>query len=132
VSARVAALLVACFLARGCFFDAGRPWSGGPYSIRWIDDPSATTLVRQDQDGWRRELIDEQVFAVGWDGRYLVAKQHPARDKSVTAYFVLDSTRSDDRDPLAEVSGPLTAEEFARRKTALRLPEFTTVLASLE
>lgn len=73
------------------------------------------------------------MFAVGWDGRYLVAKQHPANDRSTTHYFIVDSMNDTSyAEPSDVVTGPLTALAFQRKSAALKLPKFSKVLASLE
>lgn len=73
------------------------------------------------------------VFAVGWSGRYAVAKQHPAGDRSKTDYFIVDSLRDSDLENQSDVVlGPLSKEEYDKKVLELKLPEFTKVLKSLE
>ena len=70
---------------------------------------------------------------MGWNGRYLVAKQHPNNDRGITNYFIVDARNdSDYADQSEVVIGPLNASEFQRKTVDLRLPEFSKVLNSLE
>jgi hypothetical protein len=126
-----AALIV---LLGGCgFFDSGIVWRGGPYALTWIDIPDDVRLEYDRGDGGFSGRIEPRVFAVGWNKRYLVAKQHPSGDRSVTNFFVIDATAdSADADHEKVVRGPLTEGEFQRLSSELSLPPFSKVLASLE
>jgi hypothetical protein len=72
-------------------------------------------------------------FAVGWNGRYLVAQQHPKGDKKITNYFIID-VQQDERgaDAKKAVMGPLREAEFMKRSARLHLPRFTKTVASLK
>lgn len=124
----LAALLSACSL-----FDSGIEWREGPYALIWIDTSENVSLSRELSDGNWIGRVDSTVFAVGWDGHYAVAKQHPHGDKSKTNYFILDSKNDV---PTAEVNqvviGPLTESEYQQKSIELNLPKFTKVLASLQ
>lgn len=77
--------------------------------------------------------IKEQVYAVGWDGRFLVAKQHPSGSKAITHYFIIDSTKNSDfADPKHAVFGPLSESEFLAKAYQSKLPASTKILKSLE
>ncbi len=84
-------------------------------------------------DGTEIGRISETVFAVGWDERYIVAKQHPKNDRSVTNfYYLVVAYDSPYADPDVSVRGPFTSEEFARKQAELRLPSFKRTIKSLE
>lgn len=117
----------------GCgLFDSGVVWKGGPYILGWIDLPDEVTVSYDLGKGAFAGRIEAQVLAIGWDGRYLVAKQHPAGNKSVTNYFIIDARKDS---PVASIHnvviGPLTAAEFRAKSVELSLPEFTRELTSL-
>jgi len=101
--------------------------------LLWIDDPKAVTLSYDLGNGGSIPRVTEQVFAVGYDGRYVVAKQHPNRDKKITNYFIInaqkDSKMADNRDV---VIGPLNEREFQEKVKELNLPPFTKALESLK
>src|SRR5690554_122208 len=127
-------LIMPCLAIGGCgLWDSGIEWRGGPYILIWIDDPSTTTLSYDLGEGTSVGRVDEVVFSVGWDGRYAVAKQHPAGDKNVTNYFFIDSSKDHKyADPPDVVVGPLDENEFRAKKKELGLPEFSKTLASLQ
>ena len=130
---RVALLFVMLAFAGCGLYDSGVVWRGGPYVLGWIDLPDEVTLSYDLGGGSMSGRIQERVFAVGWDGRYLVAKQHPKGDKSVTHFYILDSLKDGRYANAGDVViGPLTKEQFDQRKSAMTLPEFSKVLASLE
>ena len=77
--------------------------------------------------------IDGTVFAVGWNDRFIVAKQHPRTNRKITNFYILDISRdSTYADPSVCVTGPLSAAEFDGMQTKLHLPAFTRVFTSLE
>lgn len=124
----VAGLMISCSL-----FDSGVEWRGGPYALVWIDTAENTSIGRDLGDGNSIERVGSTVFAVGWDGRYLVAKQHPNNDRSKTNYFIVDSRNDTDlADPTKVVIGPLNEFEFQQKSIDLRLPKFSKVLTSLQ
>jgi hypothetical protein len=125
--------LVMAGLLSSCVFDSGIEWRGGPYVLIWIDTAENLTINRDEGEGAYSGRIDSTVFAVGWDGRYLVAKQHPDGDRSKTHYFVLDSSKDTDvGEPEEVVTGPLSAVEFQQKSNEMGLPPFSKVLISLE
>ncbi len=101
--------------------------------LLWIDDPKAVTLSCDLGNGGSIPRVNEQVFSVGYDGRYVVAKQHPNQDKKITNYFIIDAQRdskmADNKDV---VTGPLNEREFQEKVKELNLPAFTKTLESLK
>jgi hypothetical protein len=127
-------MLVTASLLSSCgLFDSGVEWRGGPYALLWIDTAENISICRDLGGGSWIGRVDSTVFAVGWDGRYLVAKQHPNNDRSTTHYFIVDSKNdSDYADQTKAVMGPFTAAEFQRKSLDLHLPAFSKVLRSLQ
>lgn len=125
--------LLSCLLTSCGAFDSGVVWRGGPYELYWIDISDRVCLGYDLGNGNSIGRIDECVFAVGWDGRYLVAKQHPKGDKKITNYFIIDAQK-DSRytDPKHVVLGPISEEEFKAKVSELNLPPFSKVLESLK
>lgn len=114
-------------------FDSGIEWRAGPYALLWIDTAENISLCRELGEGSWIGRVVAMVFAVGWDGRYVVAKQHPAGDRSKIDYFIVDSLRDSNLANQSEVVlGPLSKEEYGKKAMELKLPEFTKVLESLE
>jgi hypothetical protein len=123
-----------CVLLTGCgLFDSGVVWRGGPYVLSWIDLPEEVTLSYDLGKGASVGRIEERVFAVGWDGRYLVAKQHPRGDRKITNFYIVDAQKDGPyADPKKVVIGPLSEVEFKKKSEELSLPPFTKELASLK
>ena len=126
-------LAFSAFLSGCGLFDSDVMWRGGPYILVWIDTLDNSTLNYDLGEGTSVGRIDRAVYAVGWDGRYLVAKQHPAGDKSVTNFFYIDS-RLDAQfaEPAKVVAGPMTEAEFLAKSSELNLPGFTKTIGALE
>jgi hypothetical protein len=101
--------------------------------LLWIDDPGAVALSYDLGDGSSTPRVDEQVFSVGYDGRYVVAKQHPHRDKKITNFFIIDAQKDSKMAAKKDVViGPLNEQEFQRKAKDLNLPVFTKTLESLK
>jgi hypothetical protein len=84
-------------------------------------------------DGGSIGRIEPVVFSVGWDNRYIVAKQHPGGNRRVTDFYYLDMTKdSKYADPTNSVVGPLTEAEFVQKQRQLGLPSFTQTIKNLE
>lgn len=124
------AIIFAIFLLSSCgLIDSGVEWRGGPYSLMWIDSPDNVSLCRDDGDTGCTGRVDATVFAVGWNGHFVVAKQHPEGDKSKTNYYIIES-RKNSRDDVT--TGPLTEQEFMKKSAELDLPKFSKVLEALQ
>jgi hypothetical protein len=116
-----------------CNSDSGTPWRGGPFALTWIDSPDNVWLEYRIPDGGSHRLVEPRVFAVGWDGHYVVAKQHPDGNRSITNFFVIDAARESPRAELSDVvSGPLTRDKFEQLSRELHLPPFSKLLPSLQ
>jgi hypothetical protein len=126
-------LLTASVLTSCGLVDSGVEWRGGRYALLWIDTAENISICRELGEGSWVGVVDSTVFAVGWDGRYLVAKQHPDNDRGITNYFIVDAGRAPGAANLTEiVTGPLTASEFQLKNIELHLPKFSKVLSSLQ
>ena len=105
----------------------------GPYRLVAIDISEQMsvcyTLEKSDCIG----RIPETVFSVGWNDRFIVAKQHPSNNRSVTNYFILELARDGKlADPSASVTGPLSATAFEGKVASLGLPPFTKTIEALK
>jgi hypothetical protein len=105
----------------------------GPYSLSAVDVPEQTSVYYELGDGSGIGRIGPTAFSVGWNDRYIVAKQHPAANRSITNFFYLDISKdSKYAEPSNSVVGPLTEREFTQKKRELGLPDFTRTIKSLE
>jgi hypothetical protein len=105
----------------------------GPYSLSSIDVPEQMSVYYDLGDGSGIGRINATVYSVGWNSQYIVAKQHPSANRSITNYFYLDMSKdSKYAEPDNSVVGPLTEAEFMRKKQELALPDFTQTIRGLE
>lgn len=131
---RLSIVLILSGSATSCsLFDSGVEWRAGPYALLWIDTAENNSLCREIGGGSCIGRVDATVFAVGSNGRYVVAKQHPAGDRDKTSYFIIDSLRDSELANQSDVVlGPLSKEAYGKKAVELNLPEFTKVLDSLK
>jgi hypothetical protein len=124
--------LLAGMLLSGCGFVHDEHIIG-PYRLSAIDIDQQMSVCYEQASGGCIGRIDETVFAVGADARYIVAQQHPSDDRTVTNYFILViANDSAFADPSQSVIGPLSAAAYRDKAQSLRLPPFTRTLASLK
>jgi len=105
----------------------------GPYRLSAIDIDEQMGVCYEQRSGGCIGRIDETVFAVGADARFVVAKQHPSNDRTVVNYFIIViANDSELADPSKSVIGPLSEAAYRDKSQSLRLPTFTRTIASLE
>lgn len=104
----------------------------GPYRLIAVDTDSQMSICYGLEDGSAIGRIGETVFEYGFDKRFIVAKQHPGNNQSVTNYFFLDMSKdSKYAEPSDSVTGPLGKKEFEKATRRLNLPKFSHVLKYL-
>ncbi len=123
-------LLAAIFLCLyGCgLFDSGTLWQHDKYELGWIDDGSRVCLDYRISEEGTTTLIPEQVYSVGYDDHYVVAKQHPNENQEITYYYYViidDDIYYHQQD---YIFGPFTKVEFEKKKNELHLPDFSFTL----
>lgn len=124
--------LMSVLLVSGCGFVHDEHITG-PYRLIAVDVDNQMSISYDLGDGSAVGRINETVFAFGFDERFIVAKQHPNGDRSVTNFFYLDMTKdSNYADPTDSVTGPLTEKEFESEAKLLNLPKFSRILTALE
>ncbi len=121
-------------LTSGCgLFDSGVEWRSGPYALTWVDLPNQVRFSYDMGQGSWATLIEPQVFAVGANKQYVIAKQHPNGKKDITNYFIIEMRVGQ---PWAAIKGavvgPLSEQSFREKAATLKLPPFTKTLESLQ
>jgi len=98
------------------------------YGLVAVDILEQMSVCEMLPDGGGVGVINETVFAVGWDEHYIIAKQHPAGDKSITYFYIL---RVSD----GTLTGPLDETKFTAERERIGVPaglSFTLIFDSLK
>ena len=101
----------------------------GPYRLFAADNEDQVELSYNLGGGSLIGRVDQTVFGVGWDAKYIVAERHPDRnghpDKDTTEYFyVIRALDGPYKNPADSVRGPFDAFQFNAEKARLGLPPF--------
>ena len=82
------------------------------YDVCWHDLESNRTICRKlSCEGCYMPIIDDYVFAVGYDSNYIIAKTHPNFDTSRIDYYIIN-TQYETKTGSKEVYGPLKRKQF--------------------
>ncbi len=122
----LAIVSISLFSISGCGFVYDETITG-PYRLVAVDDSSQISVCYTlNEEGDCIDRIPKTVFSIGWNDRFIVAKQYSSDNKSVTNYFILDMMRDNlFADPEMSVMGPLSVTEFKEKTLLLGLPAFT-------
>ena len=131
---RIAVVSALCFLGLSCaLFDSGQPWRDGQYILLWVDKPDEVSLSYDWGRGSSEPLVQDQVFAVGANAKFIVVKQHPRGIKSTTNFYVIPRRQHEGwRTPHPPILGPMTSSEFTKLSAELGLPDFSKTLTALQ
>ena len=81
-------------------------------------------------------IIKATVFAIGFNTKYIIAKQHPSNNKSITQYFIVPIKLKDKVwGNYFGLIGPLSLKQFNSKRLELNIPDsvtFTKVIHELE
>ena len=82
-------------------------------------------------------LIESSVFAVGYNDKYMIVKQHPCKfpnppNKNITSYFILPLKKGMDWRTKNGLIGPLTLEDFNKKRKELNIPNCLTFTREIE
>jgi hypothetical protein len=85
-------------------------------------------------DGNSIGVVNQTVFAVGFNEKYIVVKQHPDNNKKITNFYIVPIYKEETYWPEKGLLGPLTFEQFQEKRKELNLTnvEFTIIKESLK
>ena len=116
-----------------CIFEGTSEKLTGPYRLSATDSDLQMHVSYKLTSGDTVGRIPETVFSVGWNDRYIVAKQYPKNNRAITNYFYLEIARDNEyADPSESVTGPLSADEFEKKRSELGLPVFSRTIEHLK
>lgn len=133
--------LILCLLY-GCIGVAIKENIFGNYYIVATDiDEDLSLTYHEPIDGDNYGIIIQAtVFAVGYNEKYIIAKQHPRAfpnppNKSITNFFILPLSKGFNWRTNNGLIGPLTLEQFNTKRKELNIPDslkFTIVKDNLK
>lgn len=94
------------------------------------------TLYYLLDDGNYVGVVDETVFAVGFNDEFIIVKQHPAKftnspDKSITNFFIVPIKDKIHKSPDENKIGPMPQSEFEIKRKELGIPDSLTFTKTL-
>ncbi len=123
----LSSILIMCIVSLASCTDMSDPvlWKSGSFTLEFVDEPEDASLR---VDSTLEYVIPASVFEVGANEKFIVAKQHPDGNFSVTNYFYINVSKFPKAGtfiPSHYVVGPLTEAEFMKKTEELRLPAFS-------
>ena len=107
------------------------------YYLTAIDLREEVSLVYRDpaNSGGYGDVIGSVVYAIGFNNKYIIAKQHPrVFINAPTNYFIVPIKERITRESCKDILGPLTAIQFNKKRKELGLVNvpFSIVYKDLE
>ncbi|HEX8514832.1 MAG TPA: hypothetical protein VF868_01445 [Bacteroidia bacterium] len=78
------------------------------------------------------DVVAECVYSVGFDDKYIIAKQHPANNREITNYFIVPIYKEFTYSPEKDVVGPLTLEQFNTQREEFGISNSVTFTTEIE
>ena len=131
VCALLPTVLVFCFGCGGIGFAYEQELTG-KFGLIACDTRTQMSLCEILPSGSGIGIVDQTVFAVGWNDDFIIAKRHPSDgsdtndiDRSVTEFYILTVATE-------KLLGPLDEAEFDKQRASLGLPEDLTFILVFE
>lgn len=105
------------------------------YYVDYIDSESQMSIFYTYNGKDDIGVVNETVFAVGYNDEFIIAKQHPDGNKQITNYLIIPLKFKLHIDPEENKFGPLNFQEFQNKRIELKIPknlQFTEVFENLE
>lgn len=137
MQARRLFLILICFvLTQGMICDTYEKHLTGPYDLSAIDIDEEMAIYYRSNNGGGICRVPPTVFAVGWNKRYIIAKQHPRSNHNITNFYILDMKKDHEYAKESEyLIGPIRQNAFNQKMKELNLLgslDFTIVYHSLK
>ena len=108
----------------GCgLFDSDFTTLVDDYSVGWIDSSCSMTLYNGPL-----AIMEGQIYQIGWNEEFIIAKRHPDCNRTLTDYFIVDIKENQkvQYSQTAGVYGPLSLDAFNEKLIALGVPSSVT------
>jgi hypothetical protein len=116
-------IIIIQIIAAGCVFDSEfKEKVKEPYYLG-VDYSTNQVCLHWRENLWSGgiEKIPGRILEIGWNNRFIIAKQQPLNDSSIK-YFIIDMHK-DSINCDTCVLGPLNKEQFFETKKKLGIPE---------
>lgn len=133
-------LVLFSLLLQSCYFGAGVVEENltQEYSLFANNSMDEMSIWHHTAECQNDLIVEETVFAVGYDDDFIIAKSHPKDsisgiNKSLTYYYIIKVDNDSKKEYKQSVA--LTLEQFKIKRKQLNTPdnlEFTTVFKELE
>jgi hypothetical protein len=67
------------------------------------------------------DVVGETIFAAGYNDKYIILKQHPSNNRTITNYYIVPIYKEFSYYPEKGVNGPLTIEQFNKKREELKI-----------
>jgi len=91
-----------------------------------------TSLSYKLEDGNSVGVVDKTVFAVGFNDNYIIVKQHPSNNRTITNYYIVPIYKESTLSPEKGLIGPLTLEQFNEKRKELNISDKVTFTKEIE
>ncbi|HET9058268.1 MAG TPA: hypothetical protein VFN30_15595 [Chitinophagaceae bacterium] len=124
--------LVIIFSLCGCNGFVREELVVGRYYLVAVDVPQDLDLSYKLEDGSYIGVVRETVFAVGFNDKYIIVKQHPFNNRAITNYYIVPIYKENILSPEKGVSRALTLEQFNEKRKELRIPDEVAFTKEIE
>jgi hypothetical protein len=98
---------------------------GGYYLVAVDTKDNMTIGYEVDENGNTVDVVGETIFSVGNNDKYIIAKQHPNRNKSIVNYFIIPIYKELTYSPEKGLIGPLSLNQFEAKRKELNISNLT-------
>ena len=121
----------------GCQYGMHKEKITDKYFLTYVDTESMLSLSYDLEDGDFIGVVNDAVFAVGYNSNFIIVKNHPfvepdSINRTVTNYFIIQIDRNISQFKVDENKiGPLSKQEFDKKRKELKIPvnlDFTVVI----
>ena len=130
-------ILLLLSILSGCQYGIHKEKIIDKYFLTYVDSESMTTLSYDLDDGNFIGVVNDAVFAVGYNSNFIIVKNHPfvepnSINRTVTNYFIIQIDRNISIYHVEENKiGPLTEQAFYKKRKELKIPadlDFTVLI----